>query len=474
MIDNQLAPICQKVLTFCRQPTIVNKPLTVAYSGGIDSQVLLHVIAVLIKAKLLSVPVRAIHINHGLSDNATSWQAFCKQQADQFKVPFLSVQVTIDSNSSESLEALARTARYQALQQNSAENAVIITGHHQDDQVETLLLALKRGAGIQGLAAMQSLRKMDPGSANTHQQLLARPLLDVSRDDIEHYATRQNLTWVEDESNNDQRFDRNFIRSEVVPLLKNRWPAIQQTISRSASHCQQAQHLLNELAAIDYLHCQISSDCLAITEMANLSDERITNLLRYFIKNNGGEMPSMQQLQQIKNACFIAANDKNPEINFTHYSIRRFRSWLYFTANFAITKSWQKDIKLNELAHQPIELPDSLGTLIVEQLELSALEIAKTVEQQGHWLIKLPENATNVRLAFTHNNPKCLPDYRSQRRELKKILQEQAIPTWQRTRLPFVFIDQQLSAVLPLFVCKEYLAQPTKNNIHCLSIIWHQ
>lgn len=459
MSKDCLHPICQQILNFCQQAEIVNKTLTVAYSGGVDSQVLLHAVAQLSKANLLAVTVNAIHINHGLSVNAANWSLFCQQQAEQLSIPFQAVAVVIDQQSPQSLEALARDARYKALQQTCVNHSVILTGHHVHDQVETFLLALKRGAGIQGLSAMQELRTLNNTQPEQHK-LLARPLLNVSREDIESYASMHDLQWIEDESNSDQRFDRNFIRAEVLPLLKQRWPAINQTIARSANHCEQAQNLLEQLAAVDLRQCQLSPDSLSITEMSSLPEDRINNLLRHFIKVNGGLMPSTQQLEQVYNACFVASVDKNPHISLTDYSLRRFNNALFFTRNYADISQWQKSLALQKITNETIDLPDGLGQLQLQRItRLSDFKITKQDSNNFACVIAISADMQQLSIKFQHNNPKCWPDYRAQRRPLKKVLQEQGVATWLRNRLPFIFVENDLAAVLPLFVCREFVAK---------------
>ncbi|KGJ91058.1 tRNA lysidine(34) synthetase TilS [Thalassotalea sp. ND16A] len=467
MTDLNLHPLWQTLLFFLEKPELANRPITLAYSGGVDSQVLLHCLAQLNAKRLLPTAVNAIHIDHGLSQHALAWQQFTELSAEQFDIPYQAIAVVIENKNQQSLEALARDARYQAIEQHSALNAVILTAHHQDDQLETLLLALKRGAGIQGLSAMQSVRTF------SEQRLIARPFLEVSRTDIEEYAKQHQLHWVEDESNADQSFDRNFLRQRIIPLLEQRWPQIKNTASRSARHCQQAQQLLEQMAQDDLNKVEISRTVLDIKLLKTLNQSRISNLLRFFIKQNNQLLPSEKQLQQVLNTCLSANQDKNPEVKLGKCYLRRYQQQLHLTTEFEDISAWQTQftfIALNQAL--TIDLPDSLGKLIVSRESLSANDIAQQLEQQltAQWLIQLPDVFEKLTVAFSHQNPKCLPQYRQQRRPLKKILQELQVPTWQRKRLPFIFIDNNLAAALPLFIDKEYVAKSTNN---CLKITWH-
>ena len=196
-----------------------------ALSGGLDSCVLLHLLVQL--RPQLPFELRAIHVHHGLQHQADSWQNFCEELCNGYDIPLKSVHLTLNVDSGESLEAVAREARYQAMADQMREGELLLTAQHRDDQAETLLLQLLRGSGPAGLAAMPPLARFDPG-------WLARPLLDCSRQSLEEYARRHDLTWQEDPSNQDQRFDRNFIRHQVMPLLRSRWPAAATTLSRAA------------------------------------------------------------------------------------------------------------------------------------------------------------------------------------------------------------------------------------------------
>ncbi|OUS29641.1 tRNA lysidine(34) synthetase TilS [Thalassotalea sp. 42_200_T64] len=470
MTDLYLHPLWQTLLIFLQKPELANRPITLAYSGGVDSQVLLHCLAQLNAKGLLPSAVNAIHINHGLSQHALSWQQFTQQSAEQLGIPYQAIAVSIENKNQQSLEALARDARYLAIEQHSGNNALILTAHHQDDQLETMLLALKRGAGIQGLSAMQSVRKFSVRKFS-EQRLIARPFLEVSRAGIEAYAEQHQLHWVEDESNVDQSYDRNFLRQTIIPLLEQRWPQIKQTASRSARHCQQGQLLLEQMAITDLEKAEISTAILNINYLKTLSQPRIINLLRFFIKQNNQLAPSEKQLQQVMNTCLSAKQDKNPEVKLGKYYLRRYQQRLHLTAEFEDVSAWQQQFSSNALNQElTIDLPDSLGKLIVSRAKLSATEIAQQ-QITDQWSIQLPDDFETLMLAFSHQNPKCLPQYRDKRRPLKKILQELDVPTWQRKRLPFIFINNNLAAALPLFINKEYVAKPTNN---CLRITWHK
>lgn len=426
-------------------------PLVIAYSGGVDSQVLLHALAKLKHAKNIPNLITVCHVNHGLSANASTWQTFAEQECKMLNLTFAACEVNVQAQAQYSLEALARDARYQALQSIYAEQSLIITGHHRDDQAETFLLALKRGSGLKGLSAMAAETKQG-------KDTFIRPLLDISRAEIVHYAKQQQLDWVEDESNSDTRFDRNFIRREIMPVLSERWPSITQTISRSSSHCLEGQLLLNELAEQDLAISQLSEQSLSVRELSKLSTARFNNLIRYFLAQHYCLMPSTEQLAQVYQQLF-ASEDKSPAVKVANNYLRRYKVALYLTTDFIDVSDWQTTIdcldKPNVAIADVIELPDGLGRLTFSKNQ--SLEVSNTCQR-----IALPIEGQKVTIRFCHSNPTCLPGYRNHSRSLKKVLQELNIPPWQRKRIPFIYYDDVLVAAIGYFVCQAYL--PSDNE----------
>lgn len=440
--------------------TTPEKTLIIAYSGGVDSQVLLVALAKLKQQGQLPNAIVVCHVNHGLSPDADAWQAFAQKQCDSFSLPLISHKLNLKKQAQQSLEALARDARYKLLVQASNEPAIIVTGHHINDQAETFLLALKRGSGLKGLSAM-------PAHLKLAQHILVRPLLSLSRTDIVNYANEQQLSWIEDESNTDEHFDRNFLRHQILPLLNTRWPSINKTIARSAKHCFEAQQLLDELAQQDLADCQQSPYRLSVTNLNKLSESRLKNLLRYFLSSHNLLMPTLEQLKQICQQL-NADLDKSPVIQLANCCLRRFKQELYLTHIYQDLSMWKKKVNLVALSDdKPIKLslPDELGVLHFSTY-------AENSQTQNIWQAAIKKPAVNqqVSVRFAHENPKCLPEYRQHSRPLKKVLQELAIPPWQRKRLPFLFYDNELIAVIGQFVCKDYMA----DNKGCtFNILWH-
>ncbi|WP_085297671.1 tRNA lysidine(34) synthetase TilS [Cognaticolwellia mytili] len=440
-----------------------DKTIVVAYSGGVDSQVLLAALSTLKQQKQLTNPILVCHVNHGLSTNASAWQQFATEQCQQFELPLTIHQLALKKLPQQSLEAIARDARYQCLIETNVEPAFIVTGHHQNDQTETFLLALKRGAGLKGLSSMAQ-------QTSLAQHSLVRPLLAISREYIVTYAQHRRLDWIEDESNEDQTFDRNFIRHTIAPELFSRWPSFNQTLSRSVGHCQDAQLLLNEIAEEDFNKVSFSSEVLSIPMLLSLSALRFNNVIRFFLAKHDKLMPSSAQLMQITQQLH-ANSDKNPCVQIATYCLRRYQQKLYLTDNFVDVSEWSRKIGVT-LEDKKIELPDNLGNIQFSVVDgESDIVNNDFAANDSHQYIDIiaPKAEQTVSVRFSHDNPKCLPHFRDKSRALKKILQEAKIPTWQRQRIPFVYYDETLVAALGLFVCKNHIPQPEDSK---LTLVW--
>lgn len=285
--------------------------LVVAYSGGLDSTVLLHLINRLYHD---SHTLQAVHVNHNLSANALEWQQHCQQQCQQWQIDFIAKSVhLIDFD--KGLEAEARKLRYQVIEDTLPEqhDCLVLTGQHQQDQLETFLLQLKRGAGPKGLSCMAQASDFN---ANT---VLVRPLLNVSRQQLEQYAEQHQLSWIEDESNQDTRFERNFIRHQVVPVLSTKWPSFAKTASRSIALISEQQQLVDELAQHDLASLQIDGapqNQVAISPLLVLTLPRQRNVLRYWLASLNIIMPSQKVLDNIINEVILARIDANAVVKW--------------------------------------------------------------------------------------------------------------------------------------------------------------
>src|SRR5687768_13768211 len=304
--------------------------LAVALSGGVDSVVLLHLLVPL--ASQMQLPLSAVHVNHGISPNADKWSKFCRNLCQSRNIPLEIARVKVTRKPGISLEAAAREERYRIFRNLQADYVVL--AQHLDDQAETLLLQLLRGAGVKGLSAMPVVRtvqkEMDekvskdfiPGLERRPK--LLRPLLDVSRREIEDYAREHALQWITDESNDEVSFDRNFLRHELFPLLEKRFPAYRTTFLRASRHMAEAASLLDELAAVDSAQCAVPGK-LYVEDLRKLSFPRARNLLRYTLAQHGVILPSTVKLEEILRQLLSPRPDTKLHVVFGNTEIRCFR-----------------------------------------------------------------------------------------------------------------------------------------------------
>lgn len=292
----------------------------VAFSGGLDSTALLYALAAL-RAEVTGLQVRAVHINHHLLPQANEWAAHCSSVAAKLDVPLKVVDVNVVQGAGISTEASARDARYRVLEDELQDGELLLTAHHQEDQLETVLLQLLRGAGVTGLSAM-------PADAPFGRGRHLRPLLDVSRAELEEQVRTSGLTWVEDSSNAALEYDRNYLRHNVIPALRERWPGAAATATRSARHLAEAQSLLDELARID-LASAVEGEALLVSALQVLTPSRARNLLRFWIREHGFRPPSTVKLQEVLRQMLESRPDAHPRVAWEGAEIHRRRGRLY-------------------------------------------------------------------------------------------------------------------------------------------------
>jgi tRNA(Ile)-lysidine synthase len=415
--------------------------LTLGLSGGVDSVVLLHVLAGL-QAELafgLAFDLSALHVHHGLSPHADAWAEFCAVVCRGLRVPLKVVCVRVDRNSGLGLEAAAREARYRAYADADAD--WIVLAHHGDDQAETLLLNLLRGAGVPGAAAMPESRLLAMSDGLPRAGLL-RPLLAVSRAAIEAYAHSHGLSWIEDESNRDTVYRRNFLRADILPRLAMRFPQANASLARAAEHFAEAAELLSELAELDLGAVRLGEG-LSIAGLSGLSSARAKNLLRHWLLKMGVAMPDARHLSEIYRQLLEAGPDTAVAIRVGRkgqgLDIRRYRGSAYLVPEMPSPAAclWRGEP----------ELPWAGGRLHFAQTEGSGIR----AERLGNWpvVVRLREGGEHFR-----------PDARRPSRSLKKLLQESAIPPWRRDVLPCLGCGEELVWVAGLGVALAWQCEP--------------
>lgn len=416
-----------------------SQSILVAFSGGLDSTVLLHQL-VQWRAQHPEVALRAIHIHHGLSPHADSWVQHCESVCMQWQVPLVVERVHLEDDGL-GIEAQARRARYQAFAQTLLPGEVLMTAQHLDDQCETFLLALKRGSGPAGLSAMGECSPF----AGTQ---LIRPLLAQTREALEAWALQHELCWIEDESNQDDTYDRNFLRLRVTPLLQQRWPHFAQAVARSAALCAEQESLLDELLASDLADCITAHGTLLLVPLMMMSDVRRAALLRRWLAGLNAPMPSRDGLERIWQEVALAREDASPCFRLGEYEVRRYQSQLWWVKSV----DGQSETVIPWLEWKtPLALPAGLGLV---QL-ISAGEL------------RMPQADEAVSIRF--KAPGLLHIVgRNGGRKLKKIWQEQGIPPWRRDTTPLLFYGETLIAAAGVFVTREGAADDEEG----VSLVW--
>jgi tRNA(Ile)-lysidine synthase len=408
--------------------------MTVALSGGVDSVVLLHLLYQLQKRQ--NFTLKASHVHHGLSKNADKWVKFCEKLCKKLSVPLDVHHIKLPQKKSLGIEGEARQLRYEKLLQSQTD--LVVLAHHEDDQAETFLLQLMRGAGVKGLSSMAHF---------DDSRRLWRPLLNASRIDIESYAKKHKLKWIEDESNQNIDFDRNFIRSKVLPILKNKFNHIIKVISRSSSHLAEAQHLLDDLAKIDlksYLKSNKYKHKLNVKTLDKLSNGRAKNVLRYWLEINAQLMPSKDLLDELLRQVLTAKKDATIKIQISkNYEIRRYKDQIY------IVRKDLKDQKNYEIiwkGESEILLPN--GT----QLNFKKLK--------GRGINFKLLNDQKLIIRNRQGGEFFKPDPKRPTKKIKQLLQESDLPPWERESLPLIFIGDELASVPNFGIDIKFQAKP--------------
>lgn len=403
----------------------------VAYSGGMDSAVLLHALAMV--RPQLPFDLRAIHVDHGLHADSPSWAEHCRASCEALGVPLTRCRLTLTRVPGESLEALAREARYAAMRRVLGAGDLLLTAQHLDDQAETLLLALMRGSGVKGLASM-------PPVAPFGEAWLLRPLLEYGRADLLDYASAQGLAWVEDPSNADVSQDRNFLRAEVLPLLRKRWPSSSASLARTAGHCAEAQGLIDGLARRELTRVRGSRpSTLAVSALLEREPALVRATLRRWIHDLGLPVPDSRHLSRIEREGLRAGSERSPLISWKGCQIRRYRDELFAMSPLPALPTTR--VLVWDRGALELPLPPGLGRLTL-------------YDGAGGTLDPCAASPGPLEVRFGCPGCRCRPGGGARRRPLKKLFQEAGVPPWLRVYVPYLFAAGQLVAVGDLWRCE--------------------
>jgi len=415
--------------------------LTLALSGGIDSAVLLDLLAP--RAARLGLRLACLHLNHGISANAADWARFCRRLAARYGVPCRVKTLDLAPYRGRGLEGAAREARYAALRAERAD--FVALAQHLDDQAETVLLQLVRGAGVPGLAAMPAARPARGGGGPR----LIRPLLGVTRAEIEDHARAQGLEWVEDESNRDDAIARNLVRRRVLPLLAELNPAAAANLARSARHLGEAAGLLADLAAIDAERC-VADGGIAVAALRDLGAARARNVLRWFLAKHGVKAPASVRLDEMLRQASRAGPEGALRFDLGDGTLRGFRGRLRVVPPLppappnGFEATWQGE--------RVWRVPQLGGVLRVRPARGAGLRAAAV--REGRLTLRLRRGGEALR-----------PRPGGPRRTVKRLLQEGGVPPWDRMRLPLVYVDDALACVPGIAVAAELQAGPRRSGL---------
>lgn len=412
----------------------------IAYSGGVDSHVLLHLCA---SIKSLKDKITAVYVHHGLQAEAEVWARHCEKTAEELGVSFLTLRVNAVAAPGESPEEAARNARYTVLKSLMGCDDVLLLAQHREDQLETVLLQLFRGSGLRGLSGM-------PESMAFGRGVMLRPLFNVAKQEINDYAQSHQLSWVEDPSNQCNDYDRNYLRNAVVPLLKQRWPAIDKTVARSAKHCADAEVLVSEVA--DELFSAVfdaADKTLCISRLLEHQSHPQQLVIRHWFRRLGLKMPAQAFVGRILSQVVAASKDGNPVLSGQGYDVRRYRDKLYC---------------VQQVMQEPLQ--DVVWPAGQSSIKIANDQTLSCVASSAGILREQWQNA-RVEVRFRRGGEKiCLPG-RTGHHSLKNLFQEAGIPPWERESFPLIYLNDTLAAVGDKWISAAFYNEKTQA---CISL----
>ena len=415
----------------------------VALSGGLDSCVLLHLVA----DSDTALPVKVVHVHHGLSDNANEWMLFCQRLSTQYGYEYKGQKVQLAEGS---LEEQARIARYQVFEDTLVAGDALLLAHHMNDQAETFLQRIIRGAGLSGLASIPVCRDIGSG-------ILFRPLLKETRDELEVYASKNQLRWVEDESNVCDRFDRNYLRHKVMPLLQSRWPTLLGGVSRTQANISE------EASALDFyrkhwLAQHDSLDRFNIDSLALLPSSEVLGILSAWIKRHMQYSITTEQLKSLYHNVVLAKQDAEPLMDIGVFEIRRYKNHLHCVEKVSVNyQQFHAELDLSGKTSLLLALPDG------SRLSLQS-------DPNGYVF-----ESTCLTVSYRQGGEKIKPVGDAHTRDLKKWFQANNIPSWKRAKIPLLYCNQKLVAVADLCVdnsCVEASHSSSEISDNCWRIEW--
>lgn len=454
--------------------------LVVGLSGGVDSIALLHLFLQL--RDNTNINFSAVHVNHGLSQYAKQWQDTLQTLCDELDVNLIVKQVSIQAQSRTSLEQQARDARYQTIANSLTPNSILFTGHHQSDQMETFLLRLMRGSGLTGLASMREISAFPHPAGRQKQLKIARPLLAIPKQSIIEFANAHDLTWVEDDSNTDEKFDRNYVRLSILPALFKRWPLAGKSINTATELLQQDTDLLNEYVEQDYLACldkgfarslQTESQPESQPQKNNvLNIERLTQLslskqkavVRMFTYQQLSLYPALTVLNELLTQISACDSDSNIQLKVGNSFFRTHKQYLYLISNPTLADGKKSGTgsgeKSRDLSTVELMVSNNKWSVLPEnalyrEIKVTVSAVGKGSAEQATTEQAITEQGAtkqttlpdNIKIKWARFDEKFQPNKNSGHKKINKYLKEIGCPTWWRDQIPLVYINGELVAV---------------------------
>ncbi|XBC44466.1 MAG: tRNA lysidine(34) synthetase TilS [Buchnera aphidicola (Schlechtendalia peitan)] len=403
----------------------MNFPFLLSYSGGLDSTFLFYQL-LKIKKTQPKLKFRAIHIDHQLNKNSTQWSEHCKQVCKKHDIPIIVKKVLIKKNKI-GIEASSRLERYKIIHETVLPQEVILTAHNLNDQCETFLLALKRGSGITGLSGIPYKSKL------FNKNTIIRPLLNISRSRIKHWIIKNKIAWIEDHSNYDINYDRNFLRHNILPLFTKRWPSFINNCAKSAFILRQEKQIIDPILQKNLNKYLVSTSILNIIDFKTMKSEIRNSLLRIWIKLNNYIVPSYKIIQKIYYEIILSKPDSKAKIKINNYKIQRYRNNLYLIDIMPCIKN------LIIMWYQPwndLKLPNNLGYII---------------QNNNGTALPYPKKNTLINIRFQISGKTSIQGH-AKRKLVKQIWKENGIAPWNRNNIPLLFYNNDLISALGVFI----------------------
>ena len=422
------------------------KRIGIALSGGLDSSVLLNIMA---NEPMLKDRITALHVNHNINTDADRWEEFCSEQSRKLGIPFQSLKLNKTDNSSEDY---LRSKRQEFFRQWGGDQDLIVTAHHLDDQVETILFRIFRGTGIKGIKGINQFSTIDGVN-------FFRPFLDMKKHDLKEYALKNNVPWVEDDSNEESNFSRNKIRNLILPSIRETWSSIDKAMIKLSKDADKSKQILDEIAQDDYSSTFSTHGLIKLTRINALSKPRKENLIYYWLVNINGLKTNFAQIDQIY--TYLDRELVGPAT--FHFKTIEGESDVQIIIN-------SKEIRIMKDDHKT-KLPKDLNLEwnLKDNIKISSGELS-VVESLGKGLSTryLKEGAI---IKARVGGERCKPYGRKKSQKIKNLFQEYDIPDWKREQIPLIYINDKIAAVGDLWVCEDFHTPAAEKG---LSIVWKE